>query len=63
LDEKTKECLHKQGGYATLALYVPLPEYQKSESSIITVSSNENPENLAQRYGTMVAVLKLKRVK
>jgi hypothetical protein len=63
LDTKVKEYLREQGGYATLALYVPSPKSQQQDNIITSVSSSEKAERLAQEQGTVVALLKLRRVR
>ena len=63
LDDRIKDFLRPEGGSAALALYVPTPEYQKSDNVIMAVATNEDPAAVAKRYGAMVALLKLRRIK
>lgn len=63
LDEKVKEYLRSQGGSAKVAFYIPSPEYQNSDTVTTSISPDENPELVAKRYGSIVAMLTLRRAK
>ena len=63
LDDKIKDYLRGRGGRATLALYVPAFKKQKDENIVTSVSYEEKPELIAQRNGTLIALLQLRRTK
>lgn len=63
LDDSVKEYLRGRGGRATLALYVPSTENQKSETTLSMIEANRDPEIVARRKGKVVALLTLRRVR
>ena len=70
LDNRSKEYLREKGGKSTLAFCVPdkrakVHSFGRNEETnyVKTLDSHQNPMRVAGRYGTLVGVLKLKRVK
>lgn len=57
------ECLQalRRNGEITLALYVPSVIHQQQEPTTVMVSPEENPLQLAERYGTLVALVTFRR--
>jgi len=60
LDPECKQAL-RRNGEATLALYVPSGMHQQQESTVRVVASDENPQQLAEHYGLLVALLTFRR--
>lgn len=61
LDEATKECLRGRGGKAELAFYVPSAT-TADVPLIKSIGANADPSIIARKEGTMVALMKLKRM-
>lgn len=63
VDEEYKSYLFSKGGNLTLALYVPSLERRQLKTTSILVSPGQDPVALAKKYGDMVGLLKLRRLR
>lgn len=63
VDEEHKRYLAGKGGTLTLALYIPSLESRESKITTILVSPDQDPIALANKYGAMVGLLKLRRLR
>lgn len=63
VDEEYKSYLLSKGGSLTLALYIPSLETRQFKTTTIVVSPDQDPAMLAKKYGAMVGLLKLRRLR
>ena len=62
IDENTKDYLRERGGRADIALCVPEDWSNRTEEYVQSLRVGSNPRLVARKYGTLVALLKLRRI-